>query len=86
VRYNCAMNNDPADNTPDERPAKAERRLRGFAKHLMAYIAAMAVLVSINLLATPESPWFVLPMVGWGSVLALHVAWVMGLFDGLSGK
>ena len=24
--------------------------------------------------------WFLLPLVGWGAVLALHVAYVMGLF------
>lgn len=46
----------------------------------------MVVLVPVNFLTTPHEPWFVLPMVGWGSVLALHVAWVMGLFDGLLGK
>lgn len=84
--YNRPMNSDPENMTPDESEMRAERRLRGFAKHLMGYIAAMVLLVSINLLMTPDEPWFVLPMVGWGSVLALHVAWVMGLFDRLSGK
>lgn len=54
--------------------------------HLMGYFMVMVVLVPINFLTTPDEPWFVLPMVGWGSVLALHVAWVMGLFDGLIGK
>lgn len=49
----------------------------------MAYFAAMVVLVPYNLVTSPDDPWFVLPMVGWGSVLALHVAWVMGLLDGL---
>jgi hypothetical protein len=26
-------------------------------------------------------PWFLLPMIGWGGVLAIHAAHVMGLFD-----
>ncbi|WNJ98221.1 2TM domain-containing protein [Thalassospiraceae bacterium LMO-JJ14] len=66
-----------------EGSARARKRLRGFALHLVVYLAAMIVLVPYNLMATPDDPWFVLPMVGWGSVLALHVAWVMGLLDDL---
>lgn len=65
--------------------ARHRRRLRGFGLHLAAYFAAMVILVPVNYLTTPEEPWFVLPMVGWGSVLAVHVAYVMGLLDGLFG-
>ena len=61
--------------------ARARRRFRGFVMHLMAYFVGMLVLVPVNLLTTPQTPWFVLPMVGWGSALAIHVAWVLGLFD-----
>ncbi len=73
-------------NPSDENSTRARKRLRGFGLHLMGYFAVMIVLVPINFMTTPDEPWFVLPMVGWGSVLALHVAWVMGLFDGLFGK
>lgn len=71
---------------PDEHSPSARRRLRGFGLHLMGYFVVMIVLVPVNFMTTPDEPWFVLPMVGWGGVLALHVAWVMGLFDGLFGK
>ena len=64
----------------------SQRRLRGFKLHLFAYFLAMAILVPVNLLTTPEQPWFVWPMVGWGAVLAIHTAWTMGLFDILSRK
>lgn len=64
----------------------SQRRLRGFKLHLFVYFLAMAVLVPVNLLTTPEQPWFVWPMVGWGAVLAIHTAWTMGLFDILSRK
>jgi hypothetical protein len=40
----------------------------------------MALLVPLNLLTDPNWPWFVLPLVGWGGILAAHVAYVMGLF------
>lgn len=65
---------------------RSRARLRGFKYHLIAYFVVMAVLVPINLLATPDTPWFVWPMVGWGAVLAIHTAWTMGLFDILSRK
>lgn len=68
-------------NEQDQATERARRRLRGFVIHLMGYFAAMLVLVPVNLLFTPESVWFVLPMVGWGSILAIHVAYAMGLFD-----
>ena len=73
--------------TPDdEKTTHARHRLRGFVLHLLGYFVVMAVLVALNYFLNPEDPWFVLPMVGWGSVLALHVAWVMGLFDGLTKR
>ena len=58
----------------------AKRRLMGFGTHLAVFFAAMVVLVPINFFVTPHNPWFVLPMVGWGSLLALHAAYAMGLF------
>ena len=64
---------------------RQRRRLRGFKLHLAAYFLVMMVLVPVNLLTTPENPWFVWPMVGWGGALAIHTAWAMGLFDILGG-
>ena len=46
------------------------QRLRGFGYHLAAYFVTMALLVPFNLLTDPNSPWFVLPLVGWGGVMA----------------
>ena len=70
----------------DRATDKARRRLRGFIWHLIGYFAAMLVLVPINLVLTPDTAWFVLPMVGWGGVLAIHVAHAMGLFDVFSNS
>jgi len=52
----------------------------------MIYIVVMTVIVPVNLLTTPENPWFVLPLVGWGTPLAFHAAWAMGLLDALFGQ
>ena len=60
----------------------ARRRLKGFGIHLVGYFLVMAGLVAFNLIAMPDNPWFVWPGVGWGGVLAIHAAYVMGLFGG----
>jgi len=65
----------------DDKERRARRRLRGFALHLVAYFAAMAVLVAVNLSLSAAGPWFVAPLVGWGGVLAVHAAYAMGLLD-----
>ncbi len=57
--------------------------MRHFAFHLLGYFVVMLIIVPVNVAMSPEKLWFVLPMVGWGAVLAVHVAWVMGLLDGL---
>ncbi len=56
------------------------RRRRGFLNHLIAYFAVMVVLVPVNAMMTPATPWFLLPMVLWGAPLAVHAAWTMELF------
>ncbi len=71
--------------TDDERRERAKRRLRVFGFHLMGYMVVMTVLILVNLLTMPENPWFVFPLVAWGAPLAIHVAWAMGLLDGLFG-
>jgi len=71
--------------TDDERRERAKRRLRVFGFHLMGYMVVMTVLIPVNLFTMPENPWFVFPLVAWGAPLAIHVAWAMGLLDGLFG-
>ena len=75
------MNDRRRDDT-----SRAAARLRGFKLHLLAYFVVVAALAAVNLLMTPATTWFVWPMVGWGPVLAIHTAWVMGLFDILGRK
>ncbi len=64
----------------------ARRRLRGFGIHLAAYFAVMAVLVGASVFFSPESPWVLAPVVGWGAVLAVHAAYAMGLLDVFRGQ
>lgn len=69
------------DDPRHEEAGQGRRRLRGFLNHLIAYFATMVVLVPVNVATTPDNPWFVYPLVAWGAPLALHAAYVMGLFD-----
>ena len=78
----------PVDRTARTGPAdpaarRAERRLRGFRIHLGVFAGLAIAAVVTMLLVDPRTPWILLPLVGWGPVLALHVAYVMGLFDRL---
>lgn len=76
------MPNNPL--TAQQERAKAERarrRLRGFVIHLMVYFAAMTVLLPVNFILSPDRPWSLFPLVGWGAPLALHAAWAKGLLD-----
>ncbi len=57
------------------------KRLKVFGAHLIGYFVVMMIIVPLNIINSPENPWFFFPMVGWGTVLALHVAYVMGLFE-----
>ncbi len=66
--------------TDDQKTTVAQRRLKGFGLHLLGYLVAMVILVPVNLFIYSETFWFVLPMVGWGSILAIHVAYVLGFF------
>ncbi len=70
----------------DPKAVRAAQRNRGLRMHFVAYFLLMAALVPVNLIVTPETPWFIWPMVGWGSVLAIHTAWAMGLFGMMSSR
>ena len=69
----------------DDGEARARRRIKGFALHLMIYFIVVAACAVLNYVKTPDQLWFIYPMVAWGAPLALHAAWAMGLFDGISG-
>lgn len=71
----------PADDPTHDRD---RRRLRGFAIHLAIYFLTVAGCAVLNFTKTPNELWFIYPMVAWGAPLALHAAWTMGLFDGLT--
>jgi hypothetical protein len=49
-------------------------KARGFTVHLFAYVAVIALLFVVNLVATPGSWWFYWVALGWSAGVAFH-AW-----------
>jgi hypothetical protein len=53
---------------------------RGLRLHLMIALLAIMALIVVNLLTTPNYPWWMWVAVAWGAPLAVHVAIAMDLF------
>jgi hypothetical protein len=66
--------------TDDESTEKARRRLNGFALHILGYFLTMFILVPLSGFVFDYLIWFVFPLVGWGSALVIHAAFVLELF------
>lgn len=54
------------------RDAIIRRERKAFTIHALAYTIGNSILITINLLFVPQFLWFVFPLVGWGSGLAIH--------------
>ena len=55
------------------------RRLEGFYAHLASYVGVNALLVGINLFASPDVFWAIWPILGWGVKVAGHAVAVFGV-------
>ena len=62
-------------NTKEIEYLKAKERvetLRGFYIHLTVYVIVNLGLFFINMMTSPETLWFIWPLMGWGIALVLH--------------
>ncbi len=66
--------------TEDKSIENARQHLKGFALHIIVYFLTMFILIPLNIFVFDSLIWFVFPLVGWGSALAIHAAFVLGLF------
>ncbi len=59
-----------------------EARRRAFIVHLILFLLVMGGLAALNLSFTPNTIWFVYPLIGWGIGVVLHylfaVIWARG--------
>ena len=66
---------------------KAKERvaeLREFYGHLSVYAIVNLGLFLINMMMSPESLWFIWPLMGWGIAIVLHTVRVFGGLLGLN--
>ncbi len=62
-------------NTKEIKYLKAKERveaLRGFYVHLTVYVFVNLGLFFINMITSPETLWFIWPLMGWGIAIVLH--------------
>jgi len=66
------------ENTQAYQKAKKKVQARlGFKIHLAVYLTVNAILISVNLINSPDSLWFIWPLMGWGIAIFWHA---MGVF------
>ncbi len=62
-------------NTKETKYLKVKERveaLRGFYIHLTVYVIVNLGLFFINMMTSPETLWFIWPLMGWGIAIVLH--------------
>lgn len=57
-----------------------------FYRHLAIYVGVNILLTIINLITTPDSLWFVWPLLGWGIGIVVHAVRVFIVPTGSSFK
>jgi hypothetical protein len=66
---------------------RAEKRVEaklGFYIHLGVYILVNGIMVAVNLMTSPETYWFIWPLIGWGIGVLFHGLSVFVFGDGLA--
>jgi predicted membrane channel-forming protein YqfA (hemolysin III family) len=58
--------------TPRREAILTDPAVRGFFIHAFVFVAVNALLIVVNLIASPGFYWFYWPLLGWGIVLAAH--------------
>jgi hypothetical protein len=64
---------------------KAKERveaLKGFYIHLTVYVVVNLILFSINMIVSPDSLWFIWPLMGWGVGVVIHALSAFGFGPG----
>ncbi|MEZ4662331.1 MAG: 2TM domain-containing protein [Caldilineaceae bacterium] len=69
-----------------ERIEKRVEEKLGFYTHLAVYILVNGLLIAINLITSPETYWFIWPLIGWGIAVAIHALGVFVFDEGAALK
>ena len=63
-----------SDENAYERARKRAREKYTFYTHLVVYVAVNLFLIAVNLFTSPQSYWFIWPLLGWGVAVVIHGA------------
>lgn len=72
-------------NTENKEYQKAKERveeIKGFYTHLTTYTIVNVILYAINMITSPDSLWFIWPLMGWGVAVVLQALSVFGTRSG----
>ena len=58
-----------------------EKNIKWLKYHFAGYFSLILIFLPIMIWLDMGLFWVLLILLNWGGVLALHVAWIMGLFD-----
>lgn len=58
----------------EEQARERVEALKGYYSHLASFVAVNGFLMILNLVTSPETLWFIYPLLGWGIGLAIHTA------------
>ncbi|MBN1205393.1 MAG: 2TM domain-containing protein [Myxococcaceae bacterium] len=65
----------PEDRSNDQSYDRARKRvadLRDFYSHLAVYLVVNLCLFILNMMTSPETRWFLWPLIGWGIGILIH--------------
>lgn len=72
-------------NTENKEYQKAKERveeIKGFYTHLTTYTIVNVILYAINMITSPDSLWFIWPLMGWGVAVVFQALSVFGTRSG----
>lgn len=69
-----------SDSAAERRQSREAGRRLLLALHFKIWLGVTILVAILNFTIPWQVPWFLLPLVGWGAPLAIHTAFVMGLF------
>ena len=62
-----------------ERARKKVEAIKGFYVHLSIYLLVNLFLLLLNILTSPDTLWFWMPLLGWGIAILAHGFSVFGV-------
>lgn len=65
-----------------EHVRKARRKVRSkkwFFRHFSIYLVISIFFFCMNMLDSPHDPWFLYPVISWGTLVAIQYLWTFGL-------